>query len=206
MDIHELLKSSWDDVVKAGLPERLHEVGFREAVRLRSADTLCSDDRPFRQASPQLKRHGGGKDDASGESTDELVDAVAAYTVLANEAGIVEDELREVLHFDERGAVEVLAPGRKLGKDTATKARNVAILIAGARFVVHKQRAVPVDLVREACIDRGCYDSKNFTSSHLGKFDARNVRSNDVVIKPSRWLAAFKAAVATARGIPGSAE
>ena len=125
----------------------------------------------------------------------------AALSRLAEETELSVDDLSEVLVFDDEGAVGILPRGPKLGKTSTTKARTVASLITGARFGGLGERTTPLEVVRKACDDRGCYDQTNFKSYHIGKHPALGLRDNSLHIQPSRWLADFQAAIARARGL-----
>lgn len=202
MDIREILKATLDDVEQAAVPDDLRAIAFREVIRHRIGQAYGpkAPGGPSRAAIPPT---GASRDPETGSNS---LDPDVAMAVLADETGIPEDELREVLIFTDSGEVGVLPPNRKLGANTSERARNVAILVVGARFAALKQRSIPLTMVRDACNDRGCYDSKNFKSSHLGKFDAINIRGNDVIVNPSKWLPFFKSAVGVARGASAGGE
>ncbi len=132
------------------------------------------------------------------------IDPDAAYATLAAETGIAEDKLREVILYEPDGVVHILPVGRLLGSANSEKTRNIATLIVGARYAGLHERSVNIEHVRSECIDKKCYDSGNFKSNHIGKHDGFSVRGDELYVNPSKWLALFQSAVATARGVGDS--
>jgi hypothetical protein len=129
-------------------------------------------------------------------------DTPAKFATFADETGISAVELQDVFLLGNDGEIEILPPARKLGSSVADRARTVTILMAGARHVLQRART-PVEDIRRTCADKGCYDSKNFKSKHLGHFDAINVRNDEIIVNASKWLTSFTAAMKTARGEVG---
>jgi hypothetical protein len=204
----EFLRRAWEAVQASGVPPELYDTAFRAALNKEVATASPSgrgenSSRPANPESaiPALR----GSDAQSGSPVSTEVTSVSvAFRRLSEETEISIDDLSEVLVFEEDGSVGILPRGLRLGKGATSKARTVASLIAGARFGGFGQRTTSVDVIREACEDRGCYDRTNFKSFHLGKHPALGVRDNLVHIIPSKWVSDFQASIERARGHEGA--
>ncbi|HET6523456.1 hypothetical protein [Sphingopyxis sp.] len=64
------------------------------------------------------------------------------------------------------------------GKSKAEQTRNVALLTLFAHYVDGKE-VIPSELIRNACVDQGCYDSTNFAGylKSLKSFVVMNTKS-----------------------------
>jgi hypothetical protein len=171
MEVSEMLKRAWTAVEDAGLPERIHEVAFREAMRM----LVPAPSAPI-AAAPQGKPGGtrgtstGGSGDGGsdgdggiGVTEDEIFDKVVAQT------GVDRDKLKEVVHLD-GDVLKVSIPGIKLGKNNAEKTRAVAQILTIVRGFGLDEAETSVQVVRAEAMRLKCYDSANF-SSQLGRLN-----------------------------------
>lgn len=185
MDPVNTLKAAWSAVEEAGIPPALHEVAFREAVRL-----LMGPDAPraLAAATPSVQRTGP----TEGPDQD-------FYVRLAAEAGVAETALREILYFDPAtDGIEVIAPTRKLGGSLTEQAKAVISLVSGARHGGLSETSIPLDEIREACRRKNCYDGKNFVSYHIASLNgvrAIGKGASSVVVLTPRWVEEFASTV-----------
>jgi hypothetical protein len=168
MELSEMLKRAWAAVEDAELPDKIHEVAFREAMRVIAPLPVA----PVLPAQRAAKPGGGGVagdsggggsngDDGVSVTEDEILDKVADGT------GVDRHKLAEVVHLD-GDVVKVSIPGIKLGKNNAEKTRVVAQILTVVRGFGLDEAETPVDAVRAEAIRLRCYDSPNF-AAHLGK-------------------------------------
>jgi hypothetical protein len=86
MEVSDTLKTAWEAVASAGLPERIHEVAFREAVRLLAPAEVAASPLPSPSRTTKLDPGRGSSarnaDLASETELDEDVihDRVATHT------------------------------------------------------------------------------------------------------------------------------
>jgi hypothetical protein len=204
VDAGDLMKRAWKAVEKSGHPESLQQVAFQEAVAiLRSEGTPEPRDAgkivtpaPARtgQASKSAKRNGG----QAGEHV--AVDENTFFKQLADESGMPEADLRDILTLGTGGDVHVTPPTRRLGTTIATQARTVIALVAGARSKGLGERPVNAEAVRREAQRKGCYDKNNF-ANHLRPMNGFNAGASSAEIVPtSRWLDDFRAAVNQVHG------
>ena len=169
----EVLKEAWSAVEDAGLPEKIQEVAFREAVRLVApleARSMSPDRSGTASAGgsvthgPELNGSGGpkngGGDGAAGSITlseKGLVQKVAAGT------GADAEQLESLIHVDD-GKLRVSLPGFKLGKNNADRTRAIAAIFTIVRSFGLDEDDTSVELVREEAQRLKCYDSANFSS------------------------------------------
>lgn len=193
MDTAELLKQAWTAVDESGVPPELYETAFTLAISHLSGAAGT----PTMAPPTPVTAIGAGPAAGVQESP---ADSDGIYARLSTESGVSESDIREVILIEPDGTIAVLAPGRQLGNSNAARARTVASLLAGVYFGGLNKRSIPLEVLREACDDRGCYDQTNFKSKHIGTHDALSVRQNDVHINQSKWVVAFESAVSQARG------
>ncbi|MFJ9317236.1 hypothetical protein ACIRN4_23820 [Pimelobacter simplex] len=179
MEVSETLKKAWTAVEDAGLPEKIQEVAFREAVRLlvptqvvaaapAAAAPAAAAPRTAGQtgksgaasgATGSGSSGGGSNGDGSkiteGEST--ILDKVEQHT------GVSREKLEELVHLDD-GVLKVSLPGIKLGKNNADKTRAIAQILTIVRGFGLDEDETSLELVRSEAQRLKCYDSANFSS------------------------------------------
>lgn len=118
VDVNELIEKSWAAVEKAGVPEALQAEAFKEAVGyLRSAEDGDaqvdgdgkSSDRSTRSSGRGKKRPAAPKGDAVGDAGD-IPDEDEFFAGLANESGVQESRLRDLLQLTNAGSIHVTPP------------------------------------------------------------------------------------------------
>ena len=172
MSTSAVLKEAWSAVEEADLPEKIHEVAFREAVRLIAPPGNVA---PVQQQGQSGKSgHGGGKSSvvggssASGDSggqaqgkitmtEDDLVSKVATGT------GVDAELLDSLIHIDQ-GVLRLNLPGIKLGKNNADRTRTIASIFTVVRSFGLDEDDTSVELVRDEAQRLKCYDPANFSS------------------------------------------
>ena len=174
VDASKVLKEAWEAVQGANLPEEVHEVAFREAVRLLSPPTTVGG-----PAAPIRPNGGNGqapKSDSAGNgigstkdsgatggsggditvSEDDLLSKVAAGT------GTSQEKLESLVHLDD-GVLKLSLPGIKLGKNNADKTRAIAQVLSIVRAFGLDEDGTSVESVRVEAQRLKCYDGPNFT-------------------------------------------
>lgn len=162
MDVSETLKKAWTAVEDAGLPEKIQEVAFREAVRiLVPASTAQVKEPPAAKPSGNGGSGAGPSDGTTGSdvSEGEIYDRVVAAT------GADRDKLEQIFHLNDDG-LRLSLPGIKLGKTNAVRARTVAHIITIARGFGLEEAETSLEVIRTECERLKVYDSANF-SSHM---------------------------------------
>ena len=169
----EVLRAAWSAVEQAGLPEKVHEVAFREAVRL-VAHPASTPTVPRQAGGVAYGAGGRGTSSASGQgdmpasgndqsvtriamSEEDLVKKVAAGT------GADEAALANLIHLDD-GVLHFSVPGIKLGKSNADRTRTIAAVLTVVRSFALGEPGTSLELVREEAQRLKCYDSANFSA------------------------------------------
>jgi hypothetical protein len=211
VEAYELIAQAWKAVEKAGVPEALQEVAFKEAVailRETEADGPASGGtavtaKPPATGAPAKRgpsRTGASRQPSTTDSTD-VVDEDTFFRGLAHESGVTEDDLRDILNLTKDGKVQVTPPTRTLGKTQAEQAKTVIALVAGARSRGLGERPVSADAVRREVERKGCLQVNNFASKHLGPLKGFNAGSNkSEILTTSKWVDEFTSAVDRAHG------
>jgi hypothetical protein len=189
MKPHEVLKAAWKAVEDSGVPSSVHEVAFKEAVRLLGEETPRAPGIPT-----EIDRR-------DGPSTD-------FFARLAAESGVDEADLREVLDLDEEaGVISVLTPTRKLGSQSAEQTRLVTILVVGAQHGGLGEVRPNAKNAREECQRKNCYNVSHH-SEYIAEINGMNLKgsrdSAQFIVTP-RWTEEFQQAVARARGTAADA-
>jgi hypothetical protein len=200
MDADELLRLAWEAVKKSQVPQSLQGVAFTEAVAFIRAGELRSSppaaDRPGETRGAPGRR--AGKRHAPVSGGDDF------FARLADESGVDEAELQEVLHLEDDGkTVRVAPPARRLGKTKSEQAKTVITLVAGARHAGLGEIPVSVENVRAECKKKGCYDRTNFAQYHVGRLQGFNLKGRGdsaQVLVNAKWVAEFDAAIARVVG------
>jgi hypothetical protein len=108
LDVTEQLSRAWAAVEGAGLPEHLHEVGFKAALNLQSPSPAPASPVNHVTPIPVLPEAPSAASVAPQEMS---ADPIA---LLAHETGIEQEALEEVFFFQD-GLPGLNGPGRKLG-------------------------------------------------------------------------------------------
>lgn len=168
MEASEVLKKAWSAVEEAGLPEKIHEMAFREAVRL----MVPTPSAPAAAAPRAGKPNGNGGVGTGGSagrgSNGEgqiNVSEEELYSKVVAQAEVDRDKLEQVVHLDDDGP-RVSIPGLKLGKNNAERARAVAQILTITRGFGMAENGTSLEIIRTECDRLKVYDSANF-SSHM---------------------------------------
>jgi len=203
VSVEELLQRAWAAVKEAGVPEPLQEVALKEAIDyLRSANDRGADGsspKPASQRQRSRKRTSARVNNGGEESTSEAPDEATFFSQLANESGVDEKVLKDVLQLKD-GNVHVIPPTRKLGESKAEQTRRVIALTAGAYAHGLDRSPADAEAVRAEAKRKRCFDTANFAAT-LKKLKGFSPGSNrNEIMVGSKWLDEFKEAVATATG------
>lgn len=172
METSDILKKAWAAVQDADLPDKLHEVGFLEAVRLLSPQQPGLLVNATGAAAPKpgnVGTNNGTAGDASKDGPGAAVSEELMYDRVVVQTGVAKDKLERLVLLDEDGP-RLALPGIKLGKNTADRARAVAQVLTIVRGFGLEEEATSLDVIRTECIRLKVYDSANF-SSHVTKMD-----------------------------------
>jgi hypothetical protein len=161
MDVTEVLRKAWTAVEGAELPEKIHEVAFREAVRLIVPAPIAP---PATRGRTGKNTGAGDGTDGQGEgglsiSEDEMYERVVAQT------GVSRDMLEDAVHLDDDGP-KISIPGLRLGRTNAERTRAVAQILTIVRGFALEENETSLEVIRAECERLKVYDSANF-SSHL---------------------------------------
>lgn len=163
MELTETLKAAWAAVESADLPEKIHEVAFREAVRLLTPVQPVS---PVAIAPPQTNLSANAGTPTGGKADDDAVPAVTEeeiYTRVAAHTGVDRDALEKLVHLD-GSVIKVSIPGLRLGRNNAERARAVAQILTVARGFGFEESGTPLEAIRTECERLKVYDQANFSS------------------------------------------
>lgn len=157
MDVTQSIKSAWAAVDRSGLPEHLHEIAFREALRaLLGAHNAPA---PVRSATGASATN----DEADAAA---VVDEASVLAAIEDETRISREWMERVFHVDQ-GVVKLLGSSSKYGSSTAEKARNIALVVTVVRRLGMNKVDTPFDVIKEACESKHSHDAKNFASRHM---------------------------------------
>lgn len=209
MNVEELLKEAWVAVKKADVPTSLQGVAFKEAIdylRLGNGDGDESRAKrsPKKRSSRKSSGSRSGRSQAQG-SADPPQDEETFFSELANESGVDEKLLRDVLQLKD-DIVHVIPPTRKLGRSKAEQTRRVIALVAGA--YTHGLATSPVDaeVVRTEAKRKRCFDPANFAAT-LKKLKGFSQGSNkNEILVGSKWLDEFHEAITAATDEAGEGD
>lgn len=206
MEVSETLKKAWTAVEDAGLPEKIQEAAFREAVRLLvPAQDVAAAPAAAPRTSGQTGKSGatsgatgsgssGGGSNGDGskitEAEDTILDKVEQHT------GVSREKLEELVHLDD-GVLKVSIPGIKLGKNNAEKTRAIAQILTIVRGFGLDEQETSLELVRAEAQRLRCYDSANFSSQvkALGSYLITGSGTNRRIRAKSGGITAFPALV-----------
>jgi len=178
MEVSETLKKAWAAVEDAGLPDKIHEVAFREAVRLLVPVVTAAPAAAPREDGQRGKSGstgdgasigGSGGWGSNGDGTKIAEAEAAILDKVETHADVSRTKLAELVHLDD-DVVKVSIPGIKLGKNNADKTRAIAQIITIVRGFGLDEQETSVELVRAEAQRLRCYDQANF-AAHLGKLN-----------------------------------
>jgi hypothetical protein len=205
METSELLRRAWEAVQESGVPESIHEAAFAQAVAdLRASETPASIPANSHgrdgKTKPRSRRSESTADAGSTEVV--AVDEATFFARLAEESGVEERDLRDVLALS-GDKVLVTPPTRELGFSTAAQAKTVIPLVAGARAFGLAERPVDAGAVRAELARKNCYQERKFAERHLGPLRGFNAgASSSQIVTTSKWVAEFTAAINRVLGRP----
>lgn len=206
MDVDEFIAKAWRAVEKAGIPEAAQAVAFKEAAGFLAGDgesdrTKPADDRK-RSGRANRKPVQQAKENGDAPVVD---DTDAFFAQLADEAGVDEAKLRDVLQL-KGGTIHVLPATRKFGDTRANQARQIVALVAGA--YAHGLDKSPVDAVavREEVKRKRCFDSANFAAQLKSMEGYSQGLNRNEIVAGSKWLGEFQRAMKLATGETDSEE
>ena len=165
METSDILKKAWAAVQDAGLPDKLHEVGFQEAVRLESPQQPAPVVTVPSAAAPKPGSAGnnGSASDPSKEAPGTAVSEKLMYDRVVAQTNVDRDKLERIVFLDEEGP-RLALPGIKLGRNTADRARAVAQVLTIVRGFGLEEDATSLDVIRNECTRLKVYDSANFST------------------------------------------
>ena len=174
MEVSETLKKAWTAVEDAGLPDHLHEVAFREAVRLlvpvpvvhaapAAAPRMSSQTGKSGATGGGAASGGSGDGSSNGDGSKTTVDEGTLLDKVAQHTGVAREKLDELVHL-EGDVLKISMPGIKLGKNNADKTRAVTQILTIVRGFGLDEHETSLELVRAEAQRLKCYDSANFSS------------------------------------------
>ena len=198
MEVEELLSKAWAAVEKAGIPDELHELAFREAISFLRVTAAPS---PAEADSSATVGAAAAPATPTGAAASEDSEEDVFFRELASESGESESDLRDILSMGADGNVHVTVPTKALGTSTSEQARNAIALIAGARAKGKGEKPVNAEAVRTELKRKQCFDRSNFAAHHLGRLKGFNAGASQAeIVLTSKWVEEFKAALAKAHG------
>jgi hypothetical protein len=165
MEASETLRKAWAAVEAADLPEKIHEVAFREAVRLlASAQVLAATTAAVPRLDKSIDGAGASREGSSGDAG-VTVPEEEIYQRVVTHTGADRDKLEQLVHLD-GDVLKVSIPGIKLGKNNAERARAVAQILTITRGFGLEESETSLELIRAECDRLRVYDQNNF-SGHM---------------------------------------
>ena len=197
MEASEVLKTAWTAVREADLPESIHSVAFREAVRLIAPQTPFASSPSHRPPPDEFsegnrgnksKSNGGENGDGGGLAVTET----EIYEKVVQQTGVNRAKLEQLIHLD-NDTVKVSLPGIRLGKNNADKTRTVAQILTIVRGFGLEEDDTSVEIVRSEVQRLKCYDSANFSSqlAKLGGFVITGSGNNRRIRAKAPGIATF---------------
>jgi hypothetical protein len=217
----EILKRAWEAVQSSGVPESMQDTAFKEAVAILRGEGGVSEPggAAGQSGAQQTKRIStGGKkagqksqkrklDPAAAQSPVDVPTEAAFFSELANESGVPETDLRDILNFAPDGTINVTPPTRRLGGSKAEQARTVVAVVAPARRFALQENPVSAEALRRECQRKNCLDTDNFAATVISRLEGVNYGgSRAEIVVTSKWVDEFTAAVNQAHGRTGDTE
>ncbi|MCG2798014.1 MAG: hypothetical protein L6367_05675 [Cellulomonas sp.] len=197
MGASETLKKAWAAVKDADLPESIHEVAFREAVRLLAPPPAATTPGPIAPGGAKLSgRVGTGNGAPTGDGAEGgggiAVSEATIYDRVVAQTGVDREKLEQLVHLD-GDVLKVSIPGLRLGKTNAERARSVAQILTITRGFGLEESETSLELIRAECDRLRVYDQNNF-SGHvkaLAGFVVTGTGANRRVRAKGPGIAAF---------------
>jgi hypothetical protein len=204
METSELLRRAWEAVKESGVPESLQEAAFHEAVedlRAQNEGSPAKSPQKGKQDGPARKRSARARKQPKADGDEAAtVDEGTFFSRLADESGVAETDLRDVLALD-GSTVHVTPATRKLGGSKSEGARSVTALVAGARAFGLGEEPINAIAVHDELKRKRLWDANNFAGKHLGALDGFNQGGNRTeLVTTTKWVGEFGAAVNQALG------
>ena len=136
---------------------------------------------------------------SSASSGADAPDEPTFFAQIADESGVDEKDLRDVLRLTKDGEVEVVPPTRKLGSSKAEQAKSVIVLVAAARAHGLGEDPVDANAVRKEAKRKRCFDH-HFADKALTPLNGFNAVNPNEIVLGSKWVGEFKAVVNKVRG------
>lgn len=201
MDTSAVLKEAWAAVENAGLPDKIHEAAFKEALRLiaplPSAATVQQSGQAGKPGSGLSTGGGAGSNGSAPSGDDQSESAITAsendlLERVATGTGTDLEVLLNLVHLD-NGQLRISLPGIKLGKNNADKTRMIARIFTIVRSFGLNEDDTSVELVRDEAQRLKCYDSANFTAqlSKLNGYITKGTGANRRIQAKGPGIAEF---------------
>jgi hypothetical protein len=206
VNVDELIQKAWVAVHKAGIPGPIQGLAFKEAVDFLRADHGGSEDgdEPQKGAPTKKSKRKASPPAKATSDSGEAPDADEFFAQLADESGVDEQVLRDVLLL-KGNVIHVLPVTRKLGTSKSQQASRVTALVAGAYVHGLGQNTVSAKAVHDEVKRKRCFDPNNYSSKVLGKLKGFSAGSNrSEIVVGSKWLDEFKEAVEAVSGADAS--
>lgn len=176
-DISDHLKAALSDVKDAQIPEVLMPLAFEEALRLRGG-------KPGTQSEGSS---GSGSPGSNGEQTP-VVDG--DLSDIAARFGVDLSAINEVF-VQKDGEIHLAIGSKAIASGKATGAKEIALLVAGARQAIGSEDWTSVNAIREECKHYGRYDASNYGSTitemeNLFQFTGKG-QSREVKMRQPAW-------------------
>lgn len=208
MELSELLATAWSAVEKSGVPSDQRSVAFKEAISVlredtRSGQTTSENGKPSASVKKQAaSRPRSSVSSGSGSDPIDLPSEDEFFARLADESGVDETELRDILQLTASGDVHVTPATRKLGTSKKRQAQTIISLVAAARGYGLGESPVDGKKVLTEVQRKNCHDVANY-SKHVTSLNGLNQGANRTLILTSKWVDDFKPAVNQALGRSG---
>jgi hypothetical protein len=221
MEPNEILKRAWEAVQASGVPESMQDTAFKEAVAILRGEgggagtsSAAGQTGPQRTKSPLAgrkkvspKSESRKPEPPAQQARVNVPDEGVFFSELANESGVSETDLREILKIAPDGTINVTPPTRRLGGSKAEQARTVVAILAPARRFALQENPVSAEALRRECQRKNCFDTDNFGATVIGRLNGVNYGGNKAeIVVTSRWIDEFTAAVNQAHGRAGETE
>jgi hypothetical protein len=215
MELSDLLATAWAAVEKSGVPTDQRSVAFREAISILREDCESSPgggSNGARKAAASKKAAAPSRGRATTAAAEngssiEVPSEANFFARLAEESGVAEADLRDVLQLTPTGDVYVTPATRKLGDSKQKQTQTIATLVAGARAYGLSESPIDGKKVRTEVQRKNCYDRPNYSSKHLAGLKGLNKGgTGDTLVLTSKWVDDFKPAVDQALGRSGDGD
>ncbi|MFI6098691.1 hypothetical protein ACIA8G_24300 [Lentzea sp. NPDC051213] len=166
MDVSETLKKAWAAVQEADLPEVMHEVAFREAVRLLvpTGNGLAVVPRAGKlNGDATAEQAGRSNGENANDSGTPGVTENEMYDLVVQQTSVDREKLERIVHLDVDGP-RISIAGIKLGKNNAERTRVVAQVLAITRGFGLGESDTPLEVIRAECDRLKVYDLNNFSA------------------------------------------